>query len=589
MKLLDNIRKRFGLPPLPPDITTPDPVLTTAPDTAGERALLEILRGRKSPDVSNRDLARQVLPLRNALHVHAETTSQCDWSVYSADGRKVADSKLLRFLRRPGGTLTGRQLVYNLTWNWRAFGELCLWIDTAGMARPLGLLSLDPEQLSIEKPESPRTVYDVSLWSYNFRGTAQLKIPQTEIVYASNSTCLWRGEGIINSARVSGETYYEGARFQRDRLKYDLIPTTLIAYPAGTTEEQREEFEKALAHQTQRGDHGERRFKPLGLPSGSKESNPFELKFIEPDPKKFALTELLNLQKDDIYEALQVPPVLSGRWGQVTQDSGPEQNEQFVHYSIRPMALLISDAIQHQLVDRYADAWIESGVRYAAKSLTHNQDETLRFAQDRFPKSRYYVVLDTDTLPTAAQTRRKQVAFAQDLVNVGVKPHYALNYVGLDIPQEQVVDPSDKQPQEVPVDPAAQTREVAQPGEPDAPDGENALEQQAPEADPAVVSKLGRLINDVRGDVLRYVSEHPDARRLPLSLVLKHTGTDEALRPVRDALAATLHGCDELLRQGADEGVRGLWNKLSKKPRLKEMALMLQHTGDEDEREDEDN
>jgi HK97 family phage portal protein len=475
---------------------------------------------------------------------------------YARSGDEIETGDVVDFFRRPAPNYTTGAWLSELV-NWKGlYGEIAASVLQAGKGK-INAVPISPGRLAFQTPTNPRVLGDIQQWRYIWpNGTIDI-INSDSLVYWKNFNPMSpvRGLSPVLAGVNEISAGYEAVAYNKRFFSNNAEPSHIVVLPDAISPEDKEAFEKEYMamHSTYSGQSHRVMFV-----SGTN----VEVKPISTQIKDAQFQVLQQMVTAKIAQLKKIPAAEMGVYDKTRFETIDAEREMFFENTLLPESELLTQVLQHQIVDRYFTntKTTRAGGKKLSKSLMHRVEK----ARVEQGDSEILVVLDMDALPIALKVKQSKLAYAVNYQQAfKVSPRAAAEEIGIEIEEtpanQQVWVQSTEAPYVDPAVAAQQAQDIAaaaQPDQVDANEPQEPDEQQASETDKSAAKSFAKAVRKLWLDAF-------DAGKLPKLAdadKLNTSGNEKIMRQIRlDYVALKQIKSDDL--EDRKDSVRSYLNK----------------------------
>ncbi|GIW77996.1 MAG: hypothetical protein KatS3mg104_3059 [Phycisphaerae bacterium] len=366
----------------------------------------------------------------------ARNVSLCKIRIYNTDGMEVVGGRLYNLLRRPSPRMTMRTLLNSLVTWWNVLGEMAVYVGVGEDGYPDRLIDLDPSRLSVYRPAIPNNINDVIQWQYMWHDGKTEYIRRDWILFERmwNPIDPVRGLSPLVTGSTAVNTGHGAWKYNKDHFANGGIPSHIVNLGAGVSRRQREEFESRYKSEFSNASGNSHK---VMVVSGKEIS----IEKLSSNHETGWFVDLFDKTDEAIARLYRVPAIEAFFLSKTRFDTATEERKMFMQSTIQPIADLISDMIQTQLIDVHFSDYSDDEIVLNDSGKTKYIDSKLEQYFYERQGSRYFVVLDTDTLPIMAEIKTGMLASAKAFRETAdASANEALNYFGIELPYRKERD-----------------------------------------------------------------------------------------------------------------------------------------------------
>ncbi len=367
------------------------------------------------------------IPVHSANAAIAQNISKAKGRLFTKSGEEIIGGPLFDLLRRPAPGLSYKKLIWEVSSWFNITGEFMIYQLMGADGKPARLLPLNPASALIANPTLPRTPGDIVAWFYTWADGVTDTLPAAQICFERDfnpNPYSVRGLSklLVGGLMVTAGHYIE--KYNKQFFENGAVPSHIVTLGDGVPRQVREDFEKRWTAEF--GRYSDSAHKVAVVSGKDVKVAPIEQSFQ--DGAFMEMQKHINLKVGQLY---RVPAINMGIYDNATRfQTVNEERKVFIEETLAPQCELISDAIQHQIVDRH---FAFSEVQRRRPRLTKSMDAMLQKAQAENGESNIIFLIDIDTLPVAHDVKLVMTENALKLREAYmISPAAAERWAGMD-------------------------------------------------------------------------------------------------------------------------------------------------------------
>lgn len=390
-------------------------------------------------DIHPREQYELVIAVNTCVNAICRNISQVKIRILDRSGREVVGGQLYDLLRRPAPNLSQRKFLWELASWFNIAGEIVAAMYPLQGDMGIGkMYPLDPFNLSPMRPANPKVVSDIELWRYYWKCGQVEQIRSDYVLFEKmfNPKSDIRGLSPLTTGSTEIATGHHLSRYNKSFFENNAIPSHLLMLGEGVGTAQRRDVEER--YKSEFAAYNGNAHKVMVVSGKNARVETLEQPFQDG-----AFMELRKSILQSVAMLYRVPAIEAGLYDKTRFDTAAEERKLFVESTLKPQCDLISDMLQHQLVDRHYAVTNYNRERSGFEKSKMSKAFSDQYEQALYERSdsNLIVLLDTNTLPIMASVNASLISTAKDFREVlDLSANETAHHFKIDIPEREERD-----------------------------------------------------------------------------------------------------------------------------------------------------